>query len=67
MLDALEQRIANLLRSHGANDTQIEMYLDDMFSFSDRELYENSDDENLNKKIKFIKDKLKEIDNTFVF
>ena len=29
--------------------------------------YENSDDEILNKKIKFIKDKLKEIDNTFVF
>ena len=29
--------------------------------------YENSDDEILNKKIKFIKDKLKEIYNTFVF
>ena len=29
--------------------------------------YENSNDEILNKKIKFIKDKLKEIDNTFVF
>ena len=29
--------------------------------------YENLDDKILNKKIKFIKDKLKEIDNTFVF
>ncbi len=29
--------------------------------------YKNSDDKILNKKIKFIKDKLKEIDNTFVF
>ena len=29
--------------------------------------YKISDDEILNKKIKFIKDKLKEIDNTFVF
>jgi hypothetical protein len=47
MLDALEQRIADLLRSHGANDTQIEMYLDDMFAFSDRELYENADDETI--------------------
>jgi hypothetical protein len=47
MLDAVEQRIADLLRSHGANDTQIEMYLDDMFSFSDRELYENADDETI--------------------
>ena len=47
MLDALEQRIADLLRSHGANDTQIEMYLDDMFAFSDRELYENLDDEDI--------------------
>ena len=29
--------------------------------------YKNADDKILNKKIKFIKDKLKEIDNTFVF
>ena len=29
--------------------------------------YKNLDDEILNKKIKFIKNKLKEIDNTFVF
>ena len=29
--------------------------------------YKISDDEILNKKIKFIKDKLKEIDNTFLF
>ena len=47
MLDALEQRIANLLRSNGATDTQIEMYLNDIFSFSDPKLYENSDDEDI--------------------
>ena len=29
--------------------------------------YENSNDEILNKKIKFIQDKLKEIDNSFIF
>jgi hypothetical protein len=29
--------------------------------------YENSNDEILNKKIKFMQDKLKEIDNTFIF
>ena len=29
--------------------------------------YKNSNDEILNKKIKFIQDKLKEIDNTFIF
>lgn len=47
MLDALEQRIADLLRSNGATDTQIEMYLDDMFAFGDREVYENSDDDDI--------------------
>lgn len=47
MLDALEQRIADLLRSNGATDTQIEMYLDDMFAFADREVYENSNDDDI--------------------
>ena len=47
MLDATEQRIANLLKSNGATDTQIEMYLDDIFNFSDPKLYENSDDEDI--------------------
>ena len=47
MLDATEQRIASLLKSNGATDTQIEMYLDDIFSFSDPKLYENSDDEDI--------------------
>jgi hypothetical protein len=47
MLDATEQRIADLLKSNGATDTQIEMYLDDIFSFSDPKLYENSDDEDI--------------------
>ena len=45
MLDALEQRIADLLKRNGANDTQIEMYLEDIFAFSDRELYEGIEDE----------------------
>ena len=45
MLDALEQRIADLLKRNGANDTQIEMYLEDIFAFSDRELYEGIGDE----------------------
>ena len=30
---------------NGANDTQIEMYLEDIFAFSDRELYEGIEDE----------------------
>jgi hypothetical protein len=47
MLDATEQRIADLLKSNGATDTQIKMYLDDIFSFSDPKLYENSDDEDI--------------------
>jgi hypothetical protein len=47
MLDATEQRIANLLKSNGATDTQIEMYLDDIFNFSDPKLYETSDDEDI--------------------
>ena len=45
MLDALEQRIADLLKRNGANDTQIKMYLEDIFAFSDRELYEGIEDE----------------------
>ena len=47
MLDALEQRIADLLRSRGVTQTQIEMYLDDIFNFSDPKLYEDSDDEDI--------------------
>jgi hypothetical protein len=47
MLDATEQRIANLLKSNGATDTQIEMYLEDIFSYSDPKLYETSDDEDI--------------------
>jgi hypothetical protein len=47
MLDATEQRIADLLKNNGATDTQIEMYIDDIFSFSDPKLYENSDDEDI--------------------
>ena len=46
-LDALEQHITEILSAHGATDTQIEMYLDDIFAFSERKLYENSDDESI--------------------
>ncbi len=44
MLDALEQRITDLLSNNGATDTQIEMYIDDIFSFGDKEAYEGYDD-----------------------
>lgn len=47
MLDALEQRIADLLKSNGATDTQIEMYLDDIFTFGDNKLYQEADDETI--------------------
>ena len=47
MLDPLEQRIADLLKRNGATDTQIEMYLDEIFTYSDPKLYENSDDEDI--------------------
>jgi len=47
MLDALEQRITDLLRRNGANNTQIEMYLEDIFAFSDRELYEGIEDKDI--------------------
>jgi hypothetical protein len=39
----------------------------EVFSHLITENYKISDDKILNKKIKFIKDKLKEIDNNFVF
>lgn len=47
MLDALEQRIADLLKNNGATDTQIEMYLDDIFTFGDKRLYQDADDETI--------------------
>ena len=47
MLDALEQRITDLLSQNGANSTQIEMYLDDIFSFSDRRLYNDASDQDI--------------------
>lgn len=46
-LDALEQYITEILSAHGATDTQIEMYLDDVFAFSERKLYEGIDDESI--------------------
>lgn len=44
MLDELEQRIADLLKSNGATETQIENYLDDIFNFGDKRLYQDADD-----------------------
>ena len=46
-LDALEQRITDILEANGATDTQIEMYIDEIFSFSDTALYEKADDETI--------------------
>ena len=47
MLDAVEQRIATILYKHGATQTQVEMYLEDIFAFSNRDLYENLDEETI--------------------
>ena len=47
MLDAVEQRIANVLYKNGATQTQVEMYLEDIFSYSNRDLYENIDEETI--------------------
>ena len=47
MLDAVEQRIATILYKHGATQTQVEMYLEDIFSYSNKDLYENLDEETI--------------------
>ena len=47
MLDAVEQRIANVLYKNGATQTQVEMYLEDIFSYSNKDLYENLDEETI--------------------
>lgn len=44
MMDPLEKRITDLLTEHGATQNIIEMYLEEIFAFSDRELYEDADD-----------------------
>jgi hypothetical protein len=44
-LDALEQHITDILTKYGASPHNIESYLEDIFAFSDRELYEEVEDE----------------------
>lgn len=44
-IDPLEQRITDILTKHGVSPYNIESYLEDIFAFSDRELYEEADDE----------------------
>jgi hypothetical protein len=44
-LDPLEQRITYILTKHGASHYNIKSYLEDIFTFSDRELYQEADDE----------------------
>ncbi len=44
MIDPLEKRLTGLLTEHGVTQNIIEMYLDEIFAFSDRKLYEDADD-----------------------
>jgi hypothetical protein len=43
-LDPLERRITYLLVNHGASPEAIVEYIDDIFQFSNRTLYEEADD-----------------------
>jgi hypothetical protein len=47
MLDALDQRIADLLEKQGVQPNIIELYLDEIFAYSDRALYEKADDQTI--------------------
>ena len=46
-LDPLERRIVHLLVNHGASPEAIVEYIDDIFAFSDRALYEKADDQTI--------------------
>jgi len=46
-LDALEQHITDILTKYGASPYNIESYLEDIFAFSDRELYQSIDDKTI--------------------
>ena len=46
-LDPLERRITHLLINHGASSEAIVEYIDDIFAFSDRALYEEADDQTI--------------------
>jgi hypothetical protein len=41
-LDPLERRITTLLINHGASSEAIVEYIDDIFAFSDKALYEEA-------------------------
>jgi hypothetical protein len=47
MLDALDQRIADLLEKQGVQPNIIELYLDEIFAYSDRALYKEADDQTI--------------------
>lgn len=46
-LDPLETRITDILTKHGVSPYTIEYYIDDIFAFSDRSLYEEADDQTI--------------------
>jgi len=46
-LDPLKKRITNILILHGVSPYTIEYYIDDIFAFSDRALYEEADDQTI--------------------
>jgi hypothetical protein len=46
-LDPLERRITYLLVNHGASPEAIEYYINDIFAFSDKALYEEADDQTI--------------------
>jgi len=46
-LDALEQRITDILVKRGISPYIIEFYLEDIFAYSDKALYESSTDEDI--------------------
>jgi len=43
----IEQRITDILTKYKVSPYNIESYLDDIFAFSDRELYESSTDKEI--------------------
>jgi len=47
MLDLLEKRIIKILKNNKVSNNHIEMYIDDIFSFNNKELYEQVDDEDI--------------------
>jgi hypothetical protein len=46
-LDPLEIRITDVLTKHGVSPYVIEYYIEDIFAFSDKALYEEADDQTI--------------------